>query len=210
MLLEYNHMRDPKEKLPTKPRILDDDNCFNPLLVCYANYLCCMLSCSVMSEALRPHGLQAARHLCPWGFSRQEYSSGLTCPPPGNLPNPGIELKTPTLQADAFLIWATRKINYSYVINWNTTSYSSLPCSLHYSHIDLLAIPLTYQTCYLQSLYLLSLYVACSSFRYSHGFTQSSAQTRELLWWINLKYHPVTLVSYQALFFFQVFHINIF
>ena len=25
------------------------------------------------------------------GFSRQEYWSGLPCPPPGNLPNPGIE-----------------------------------------------------------------------------------------------------------------------
>ena len=26
------------------------------------------------------------------GFSRQEYWSGLSCPPPGDLPNPGIEL----------------------------------------------------------------------------------------------------------------------
>ena len=25
------------------------------------------------------------------GFSRQEYWSELSCPPPGNLPNPGIE-----------------------------------------------------------------------------------------------------------------------
>jgi len=29
--------------------------------------------------------------LCPWGFSRQEYGSGLPCPPPGDLPNPGVE-----------------------------------------------------------------------------------------------------------------------
>ena len=28
---------------------------------------------------------------CPWGFSRQEYWSGLPCPPPGDLPNPGIK-----------------------------------------------------------------------------------------------------------------------
>ena len=34
------------------------------------------------------------------GFSRQEYWSGLPCPSPGNLPNPGIELKSP-LQADS-------------------------------------------------------------------------------------------------------------
>ena len=26
------------------------------------------------------------------GFSRQEYWSGLTCPPPGDLPDPGFEL----------------------------------------------------------------------------------------------------------------------
>ena len=28
--------------------------------------------------------------LCPWGFSRQEYWSGLPCPLPGDLPHPGI------------------------------------------------------------------------------------------------------------------------
>ena len=28
------------------------------------------------------------------GFSRQEYWSGLLCPPPGDLPNPGIESKS--------------------------------------------------------------------------------------------------------------------
>ena len=31
------------------------------------------------------------RILCPWGFSRQEYWNGLSCPPPGDLPNRGIE-----------------------------------------------------------------------------------------------------------------------
>ena len=34
------------------------------------------------------------------GFSKQEYRNGLSCPPPGNLPNPGIEpvsLKSPAL-----------------------------------------------------------------------------------------------------------------
>ena len=32
------------------------------------------------------------------GFSRQEYWSGFPCPPPGDLPNPGIESRSPTLQ----------------------------------------------------------------------------------------------------------------
>ena len=35
------------------------------------------------------------------GFSRQECWSGLPFPSPGNLPNPGIEPRSPTLQADA-------------------------------------------------------------------------------------------------------------
>ena len=36
-------------------------------------------------------------------FSKQEYWSGLLFPPPGDLPNPGIEPGSPTLQADALL-----------------------------------------------------------------------------------------------------------
>ena len=35
------------------------------------------------------------------GFSRQEYWSGLPFPSPGDLPNPGMEPRSPTLQADA-------------------------------------------------------------------------------------------------------------
>ena len=39
------------------------------------------------------------------GFSRQEYWNGLPCPPPGNLPNPGVEptsLATPALAGGFF------------------------------------------------------------------------------------------------------------
>ena len=35
------------------------------------------------------------------GFSRQQYWSGLPFPSPGNLPDPGIEPRSPTLQTDA-------------------------------------------------------------------------------------------------------------
>ena len=35
------------------------------------------------------------------GFSRQEYWSGLPFPSPGDLPDPGMEATSPTLQADA-------------------------------------------------------------------------------------------------------------
>ena len=35
------------------------------------------------------------------GSSRQEYWSGLPCPPPGDLPNPQVEPGSPALQADS-------------------------------------------------------------------------------------------------------------
>ena len=35
------------------------------------------------------------------GFSRQEYWSGLPCPPPGDLPDPGIKPVSPAAQADS-------------------------------------------------------------------------------------------------------------
>ena len=42
-------------------------------------------------------------HQASWsmGSSRQEYWSGLPFPSPGDLPDPGIEQRSPTLQADA-------------------------------------------------------------------------------------------------------------
>ena len=42
--------------------------------------------------------------LCnPMEFSRPEYWSGLPFPSPGDLPNPGIEPRSPALQADSLL-----------------------------------------------------------------------------------------------------------
>ena len=37
------------------------------------------------------------------GFSRQKYWSGLLFPSPGDLPDPGIEPRSPALQADSLL-----------------------------------------------------------------------------------------------------------
>ena len=37
-------------------------------------------------------------YLCPWVFSRQEYCSGLLCPPPADLPNLGTKPRSLTLQ----------------------------------------------------------------------------------------------------------------
>ena len=43
-------------------------------------------------------------HATPWTTgSRQEYWSQLPCPPPGDLPDPGIKPRSPALQADSLL-----------------------------------------------------------------------------------------------------------
>ena len=55
--------------------------------------LCDPVDCSLPGSSI--HGIPQAR------FSRQEYWSGLPFPSPGDLPNPGIEPRSPTLEADA-------------------------------------------------------------------------------------------------------------
>ena len=47
-----------------------------------------------------PMNCLARQALLSMEFSRQEYCSELPCPPPGDLPNSGIESRSLTLQAD--------------------------------------------------------------------------------------------------------------
>ena len=80
---------------------------------CQILCLWCMLSCFshvrlFVTRWTVPH--QAPLSM---GCSRSEYWSGLPCPPPGDLPDPGIEhasLSTPALQADSLPLshWALR------------------------------------------------------------------------------------------------------
>ena len=64
--------------------------------------LCCaqLLSCWTFYD---PMDCSPPRLLCPWGFSRQEYRSGLPCPPPEDCPKTGIKPRSPALQADCLL-----------------------------------------------------------------------------------------------------------
>ena len=66
--------------------------------------MCCVLSCfSCVQLFVTPWTVppppQAPLSM---EFSRQEHWSGLSFPPLGDLPNPGIEPMSPTLQADYF------------------------------------------------------------------------------------------------------------
>ena len=45
--------------------------------------------------------MDTVAHQAPLSTARQEYWSGLPFPSPGDLPDPGIEPRSPTLQVDA-------------------------------------------------------------------------------------------------------------
>ena len=49
------------------------------------------------------------------GFSRQEYWSGLPFPSPEDLPDPGIEPRSPTLRADALTSEPPLPANFIYI-----------------------------------------------------------------------------------------------
>ena len=69
-----------------------------------------MLSHSVVSGSLRPLGLQPARLLCPWGSPGKNTGVGLLCPPPEDLPDPGIKpasLASPALGGGFFTTGAS-------------------------------------------------------------------------------------------------------
>ena len=60
------------------------------------------VSCSVVSDSLRPHELWPARLLCPWNSAGQTTGVGNHSHSPGDLPKvsliAGIEPKSPKLQ----------------------------------------------------------------------------------------------------------------
>ena len=78
------------------------------------------------------------------GFSRQEYCSGLPFPSPRDLPDPGIEPRSPTLQADFLPTepqgkpgWLGKSPKFLRTENYNQSSVQLL------SHVQLFATPWT-------------------------------------------------------------------
>ena len=74
----------------TKLRLMELQNLLPP----GSSLVVCKLSCSVVSNSLRPKGLA---HQAPLSMelSRQEYWSGLPFPTPGAIPDPEIEPLSP-------------------------------------------------------------------------------------------------------------------
>ena len=69
-------------------------------ILCFIFYIYGIISQGLVAQ-LCPAACEAPLSM---GFSRQEYWSGLPCPPPGHLPNPGMEPESPmspAMQADS-------------------------------------------------------------------------------------------------------------
>ena len=54
------------------------------------------------------------------GFPRQEYWSGLLCPPPGDLPDPGMEPESPVFACVFFTTEPPGKsaVAHGYILMW--------------------------------------------------------------------------------------------
>ena len=61
---------------------------------------CCLVTKSCLFVTLWTVARQAPLSM---GLPRQEYWSGLPLPSPGDLPDPGIKLRSPALQVDFFI-----------------------------------------------------------------------------------------------------------
>ena len=64
--------------------------------------LCCAWSLSCVQLFVTPWTVAQQAYLS-MGFSRQEYWSGLPCPSPRDLPDPGIEPMSPAMAGEFFI-----------------------------------------------------------------------------------------------------------
>ena len=86
-----------RRKWQPTPVFLPGRSCNQRSLAGYS--LCCAVLCLVAQLCLTLFDPMDCSCQAPlsMGFSRQEYWSGLPFLPPGDLPNPGIEIEAPTM-----------------------------------------------------------------------------------------------------------------
>ena len=98
--------------------------------------MCC---CAHVQSCLTLHDPWTIAHQAPlsMGFSRQEYWSGLPFPPPGDLPNPGIELTSLVSPASAGRFFTTMP---PYVCMYK---YVYMTCTHCYFYLLLAALAFT-------------------------------------------------------------------
>ena len=74
---------------------------FKTTKLCQIQALMCVPSCFSHVQLFGTPWTVARQTSLSMGFSRQEYWSGLPFPPPGDLPDPGIEPRCPALKVES-------------------------------------------------------------------------------------------------------------
>ena len=102
----------------------------------------CMLSCFSHVQLFVTLWMVASQAPMTMGFSRQEYWSGLPCPPPGDLSNPGIKpvsLKCPTLAARSLPLVSVQfsSVAQSCLTLCNPMDCSTLGFTVHHQFLEL-------------------------------------------------------------------------
>ena len=93
---------------------------------------CLRVHRSVQSHSFGPLGLYPTRLLCPWdGFSQQEYWSGLPFRSPRDLPDPGIEPRSSTLQGNSLPTEPPGKPVLFISFKNSSSGDKGLQCSVH-------------------------------------------------------------------------------
>ena len=67
------------------------------------------------------------------GFFRQEYWSGLLCPLPMDLPDPGTEAATPASQADSSPLSHKHSFSYSFLVFHKILNI--VPCAIQWASL---------------------------------------------------------------------------
>ena len=99
--LDFLPIQFPRSALGRVPRVTQN------VLVSYLFFCAGVLSCFSPVSLFVTQWTVAYQAPLSVGFSRQEYWSGLPCPSPGDLPNPGIESRSPAFAGGFFTASAT-------------------------------------------------------------------------------------------------------
>ena len=105
------------------------------------------------------------------GFPRQEYQSGLPFPSPGHLPDPGIEPRSPALQADSLPSESRNSTERALILTFSPNSFLKAISSDH-SFLAHSGIPAPHTE--------LSGEWSCADALYSFGYSNPISQKREL------------------------------
>ena len=108
-----------------------------------------MLSRSVMSDSVNPWDCSPPGSSV-YGILQARILEWVPCPPPGDLPDPEIESRSPALQADSLMpvIWLLSHVHL-FVTPWTAACQASPFFTISWSLLRLMSIELMMPTNYL-------------------------------------------------------------